>query len=98
MLVCYKSYKGGLNLNVGGVNIRLSGYGLIDNVDEGLYNRAKQIYTFLAKWEQDGLIEVNQSAKQDETAFNTELKEQEKAIEKTETATKTKITRRKKGE
>ena len=98
MLICYKNFQGGLNLNVGGVNIRLSGYGLIDNVDETLYQRAKQIYPFLNDWEQNGIIEVNQKERKDNEAFEAEIKKQDEAIAKSEATTKTKITRKKKAE
>ena len=98
MLICYKNFQGGLNLNVGGVNIRLSGYGLIDNVDETLYQRAKQIYPFLNDWEQNGIIEVNQKERKDSEAFEAEIKKQDEAIAKSEATTKTKITRKKKAE
>lgn len=98
MLICYKNYQGGLNLNVGGVNIRLSGYGLIDNVDEALYQRAKQIYPFLTQWESDGIIEVNQNKRKDDEALEKEIKKQDEAIAKNEAVTKTKISRKKKAE
>lgn len=94
MLICFKSHKGGLNLNVGGINIRLSGYGLIDNVDENLYQRARQLYPFLEGWEKDGTIEVGQNKKQDEASFETEKKEQSEQVTKNEKVTKQRVKKR----
>lgn len=96
MLICYKNFQGGLNLNVGGKNIRLSGYGLIDDIDDELYKKAKQIYSFLNEWEQNGIIEVNQSKRKDDEAFEAEAKKQDEAIEKAEKSSGTKIKRSKK--
>ena len=96
MLICYKNFQGGLNLNVKGLNIKLSGYGLIDNVDEALYQKAREIYPFLKEWEQVGIIEVNQNERKDNEALEVEIKKQDEAIAKTEATTKTKIKRSKK--
>ena len=71
---------------------------MIDNVDETLYQRAKQIYPFLNDWEQNGIIEVNQKERKDSEAFEAEIKKQDEAIAKSEATTKTKITRKKKAE
>ena len=79
MLICFKSHRGGLNLNVEGVNVKLSGYGLIDNIDDNLYQKAKKIYGFLTDWEKDGIIEIGQKDKQDKQSLEVEKAEQKKA-------------------
>lgn len=95
MLICYKT-RGGLNLNVDGINIKLTGSGLIDNIDDKLYQKAKEIYIFLTEWEQVGIIEVNQSKRKDDEVLEAEIKKQDEAIEKTEKSSGTKIKRAKK--
>lgn len=96
MLICYKNFQGGLNLNVKGLNVKLSGYGLIDNVDDTLYQKAREIYPFLKEWEQNGIIEINQNKRKDDEALENEIKKQDEAIAKNEAVTKTKISRKKK--
>ena len=95
MLICYKT-RGGLNLNVNGVNIKLTGSGLIDNIDDKLYQKAKEIYTFLTEWEKDGIIEVNQNNRKDDEVLEAEIKKQDEVIEQTEKSSGTKIKRAKK--
>ena len=96
MLICYKNFQGGLNLNVGGKNIRLSGYGLIDDIDDELYEKAKEIYPFLNEWEKNDIIEVNQNKRKDDEVLEAEIKKQDEAIEKAEKSSGTKIKRSKK--
>lgn len=96
MLICYKNFQGGLNINVKGLNVKLSGYGLIDNVDDTLYQKAREIYPFLKEWEQNGIIEINQNKRKDDEALENEIKKQDEAIAKNEAVTKTKISRKKK--
>ena len=67
MLIVFKSHAGGVELPLAGV--KLSGYGLIDNIDESAWKVAKEKYPFLSEWERDGLIEANQNQRKDVESF-----------------------------
>lgn len=74
MLIVFKSHAGGVELPLAG--IKLSGYGLIDNIDESAWELAKSKYPFLTEWERDGLIEANQNRRKDEESFENAKKAQ----------------------
>lgn len=81
MLIVLKSHQGGLNCPLdGGVSLKLSGYGLIDNVDESVYKKAKEKYTFLSEWEKSGIIEVNQNKRKDDESFESAKKAQNEKL------------------
>lgn len=96
MLVVYKNHLGGIVLKVGNTTLKLSGYGLVDNVDKDLYEQAKKQYSFISEWEKNGLIEVNQNTKKDEESFKAEADKQDEAIAKNEIKSGVRVTRNKK--
>lgn len=96
MLVVYKSHSGGIVFNLGNKTLKLSGYGLVDNVDSELYNEAKKRFDFIEKWEKQGLIEVNQNQRKDDESFKEAQKKQDETITATDKKSGVKVNRGKK--
>lgn len=94
--IVYKSHKGGIIFNLGVETLKLSGYGLVDMVDDKLWDKAKKAYSFLVEWEKDGLIEVGQKARKDIESFENAVKSQDEKITANDEAKGVKISRNKK--